>query len=364
MKKIFTLFACVSLFAAKSFSQVVETFESQSDFTKLIGQCWTFNTVSHTGAPASNVIAGNGSVVSQLGSTSQVITPYLNIGSSVTISFDYERVQSAIGSKTFKILLLDTLGTPTLLDNINLNDASVHSYTNTFTNANSPGVHFPLEGKIMFQFSDNVSVSFDDLNISASYFFNGGCPPAQSPLPIMLMSFQGNLNNGKVSLQWAVAQNEEADRFEVQRSADGVTFATAAVIMVTDKYGSESYSYSETTNAEKIYYRLKMVNDNQSTRYSKILAFQGNAASNSKALKIVNNPATDKLTLSFSSTNNQVVQVRVYDMAGRLQIDLKINVYQGSNLVSLPLSSTFKTGMYAVEVYAGSDRETVKFVKQ
>ena len=88
-----------------------------------------------------------------------------------------------------------------------------------------------------------------------------------------------------------------------------------------------------------------MVNDNQSARYSKILAFQGNAASASKALKIVNNPATDKLTLSFSSTNNQVAQIRVYDMAGRLQMDQKINVYQGSNLVSLQLSSTFKTGI-------------------
>jgi type IX secretion system substrate protein len=364
MKRIFTLFACTSLIAAKSFSQVVETFETQSDFTNLINQCWTFNTVSHTGAPASDVITGNGSVVSQLGSTSQITTPYLTLGSSVTISFDFERIQSAIGSKTLKVLLVDTSGILTLLDNINLNDGSVHSYTNTFSNSNTPGNHFPLQGKIMFQFSDNVSVSFDDLNISASYFYNGGCAPSQSPLPVMLMSFQGNMNNGKVSLQWSVAQNEEGDHFEVQRSTDGVAFATAAIVMVTDKYGSESYSYSETTNADKIYYRLKMVNDNQSVRYSKILAFQGNAAATSKALKIVNNPATDKLTLSYSSINNQVAQIKVYDMAGRLQMDQKINMYQGSNLVSLPLSSTFKTGMYAVEVYAGSDRETVKFIKQ
>jgi hypothetical protein len=364
MKKIFTLFACTSLIAAKSFSQVVESFETQSDFTNLINQCWTFNTVSHAAGPASDVITGNGSVVSELGSVSQISTPYLNLGSRVTLSFDYERVASGIGSKTLKIFLVDTLGVQTSLDNITLNDGSVHTYTNTFSNANTPGNHFPLQGKIMFQFSDNVSVSFDDLTISAPYFYPGGCPPAQSPLPVMLMSFQGNLNNDKVSLQWSVAQNEEGDHFEVQRSTDGVSFETAAVIMVTDKPGSESYSYSEVSTAEKIYYRLKMVNDNQSVRYSKILVFQGNAASASKALRIVNNPATDKLTLSFSSKNNQVVQIRVYDMAGRLQMDQKISVYQGSNLVSLQLSSTFTTGMYAVEVNAGSDREAAKFVKQ
>jgi len=361
MKKIFTLFACTSLIAAKSFSQVVETFETSSDFTNLISQCWTFNTVSHNGTTP---IDGAGSVTSQLNNTSQLSTPFLNIGSSLTISFNYQRVAVSGGSRTLKIYLVDTSGVQTILDNIPLNDANYNSYSNTFDNSNTPGNHFPIEGKIMFQFSDNVSVSFDDLNISANYFYPGGCSAAQSPLPVMLMSFQGNMNNGKVNLQWSVAENEEGDHFEVQRSADGATFETAAIIMVTDKYGTESYSYSETTNAEKIYYRLKMVNDNHSVRYSKILAFQGNAATSSKALKIVNNPATDKLTLSFSSTNNQVAQIRVFDMAGRLQMDQKINVYQGSNLVSLQLSSTFKTGMYAVEVYSGSDRETAKFVKQ
>ena len=361
MKKIFTLCACTSLFAAKSFSQIAESFETQGDFTNLINQCWTFNTVSHNG---STPIDGLGSVTSQLNSTSQIATPYLNLGASVTLSFNYQRVAVSGGSRVLKIYLVDTTGAQTILDNINLNDGNLNSYSNTFTNANIPGNHFPLQGKLMFQFSNNVSVTFDDLNISANYFYPGGCSPAQSPLPVMLMSFQGNMNNGKVSLQWSVAQNEEGDHFEVQRSADGVTFETAAIIMVTDKYGTESYSYSETTNADKIYYRLKMANDNQSVRYSKILAFQVSAASSSKALRIVNNPSTDKLTLSFSSKNSQVVQFRVYDMAGRLQMDEKINVYQGSNLVSLPLSSTFKTGMYAVEVYTGSDRETTKFVKQ
>ncbi|TMI78802.1 MAG: hypothetical protein E6H10_16490, partial [Bacteroidetes bacterium] len=89
MKKIFTLFACTSLIAAKSFSQIVETFETSSDFTNLISQCWSFNTVSHNGSAP---IDGIGSVTSQLNSTSQLATPRLNLGASVTISFNYQRV--------------------------------------------------------------------------------------------------------------------------------------------------------------------------------------------------------------------------------------------------------------------------------
>jgi hypothetical protein len=37
---------------------------------------------------------------------------------------------------------------------------------------------------------------------------------------------------------------------------------------------------------------------------------------------------------------------------------------EGSNVVSLPLSSTFKAGMYVVEVNNGTELHSSKFVKQ
>jgi len=81
-------------------------------------------------------------------------------------------------------------------------------------------------------------------------------------------------------------------------------------------------------------------------------------------LKIINNPATDKLTLSLSSINNQIVEIKVYDLAGHLQIDQRQNVYQGNNLISLQLGSALPTGMYAVQVTNGSEKQTAKFMKQ
>jgi drug/metabolite transporter (DMT)-like permease len=37
---------------------------------------------------------------------------------------------------------------------------------------------------------------------------------------------------------------------------------------------------------------------------------------------------------------------------------------EGSNVISLPLSSTFKAGMYVVEVNNGTELQSSKFVKQ
>jgi len=82
------------------------------------------------------------------------------------------------------------------------------------------------------------------------------------------------------------------------------------------------------------------------------------------SLTIVNNPATDKLTLSYSSASNQSLEIKIYDLAGRMQMNQKTNVYQGSNLISLTLNSAFRTGAYVVEVRNASERQTAKFVKQ
>jgi hypothetical protein len=42
----------------------------------------------------------------------------------------------------------------------------------------------------------------------------------------------------------------------------------------------------------------------------------------------------------------------------------KVTSLEGSNVISLPLSSTFKPGMYVVEVNNGTELQSSKFVKQ
>ena len=98
--------------------------------------------------------------------------------------------------------------------------------------------------------------------------------------------------------------------------------------------------------------------------YSKTILFQSETVANAGGLRIVNNPATDKLSLSFTSADNQPLEIKVYDLSGRMQMNQKINVYQGANIINLPLNSAFKTGLYAVEVCNSSEKLVAKFVKQ
>jgi hypothetical protein len=51
-------------------------------------------------------------------------------------------------------------------------------------------------------------------------------------------------------------------------------------------------------------------------------------------------------------------------MSGKMVMNKRVNMYEGNNIVSLPLSATFTSGMYVVEVVNGTDLQTAKFIKQ
>ena len=208
-----------------------------------------------------------------------------------------------------------------------------------------------------------------DVNMLVVVKSNSGCidkvlfSPTIAILSIKLVYFQGTLENNKVALKWRVEQNEEVDRFEIERSEDGTNFVTAGTVFPKSQSDAENYSYAESIKTYKVYYRLKMYDKTQTAEYSKAFVLQ-NPNVKGDSFRIINNPATDKLTLNYSSAGNQAVEIKIFDLAGRMQMNQKANVYQGSNFIDLPLSSAFKTGIYAVEVSNASESQTAKFVKQ
>ena len=188
---------------------------------------------------------------------------------------------------------------------------------------------------------------------------------AKSTLPIHLISFQGNMNkNNKVTLNWTVADNEIANNFEIERSFNGKDFTTVGVVFASEKMGTENYLFYETTSGtDKVMYRLKMIDEHHEVNYSRILIFLLKST-NTNNIKIIGNPVNDKLTFSYTSPATQIIDVKIYDISGRVLLNKKVNSLEGSNVISLPLSSTFKAGMYVVEVNNGTELHSSKFVKQ
>lgn len=184
-----------------------------------------------------------------------------------------------------------------------------------------------------------------------------------TPLAVKLLNFQGSLDNNKVSLQWIIGDNETASQFEVERSFNGKDFNMAALIFGTEKNGNEQYQYAENMTASKVFYRLRMMDNAGEITYSKILIFQSKSASDN-GIRIISNPVNDKLTFSFKAEKNEILDIKIFDMAGRMIVQDKLNAYKGSNMASLTLDSFLKGGMYIVDLTNGTSHSTAKFVKQ
>lgn len=259
---------------------------------------------------------------------------------------------------------------------INDNDPDGETMTPSIVTTSPDGV-VVLNDNGSFSFTPNTSFTGSITSFTYKLNDNGFAPLssniatvtinffAAATLPVNLIRFQGNVNkSNKVTLNWTAADNEMIDRFEVERSVNGKDFTTVAIVFATEKKGTEDYLYFETINSnDKVMFRLKMFDKGQDIDYSKILVFQPKSG-NSAAIKVYGNPVNDKLTFSYTSTAAQATDVRVYNLSGKIIMSQKVNSLEGSNMMSLPLSSTFKTGMYIVEVSNGNERQTAKFVKQ
>ncbi|MGF2413618.1 MAG: hypothetical protein ACQUYJ_14905, partial [Ferruginibacter sp.] len=93
------------------------------------------------------------------------------------------------------------------------------------------------------------------------------------PLPIKLISFNGNRNNNYTQLQWLINNQSTGDKFEIERSSNAVQFVKIGTVNSTI---STQYHFADTIIAATIYYRLKIISANGSSSYSNIILFKEN----------------------------------------------------------------------------------------
>jgi len=123
--------------------------------------------------------------------------------------------------------------------------------------------------------------------------------------------------------------------------------------------------YETVSSFDKVMYRLKMIDKNGHVNYSRTLVFRSKlTTTNNNTIKIFGNPVTDQLTFNYTAFTSRNIDVRIYDMTGRVLMTNKMNSLEGNNMISFSLDSTFKPSMYVVEVSNGTDIQKAKFVKQ
>jgi len=180
-----------------------------------------------------------------------------------------------------------------------------------------------------------------------------------------ISNFSANSINSNNRLSWTIASNQSISSFEVEKSTNGKDFKTIAVLIATEKFTTENYTYADTAiSSDKIMYRLRiLIKSSQNDFYSRIILVQSKIKLDDN-IRIMENPVRDKLFFNYNSTKVQEADIKIYSLTGKVLVNQKISGFKGNNLITIPLSSGFVPGMYILEVNTDIISQTLKFVKQ
>jgi hypothetical protein len=175
-------------------------------------------------------------------------------------------------------------------------------------------------------------------------------------LPVIYTSFYATRNNNNVVLTWSTAEEINNKNYEVQRSFDGSTWSTIAVIMgagTTNLTQMYSFTDKNMTNAVA-YYRIRQVDADGTSNYSAIKTIRLNAAT--PVTKIY--AANKTINIEFNQEIKNAVTIRLINLNG--QIIAQQNVAQAAYRVTMN-GNNFQSGIYVVQVTDGqSVKESAK----
>ncbi|SEJ16019.1 hypothetical protein SAMN05216327_106401 [Dyadobacter sp. SG02] len=159
------------------------------------------------------------------------------------------------------------------------------------------------DGMISFTADCSGSVQ-DNVRIAAdvSYLNNNFVISTEDPLPVTLVSFGVSTQEEHVRLSWATSSEVKSDQFEIQRSADGKKWSALGTVKAKGESSTrKEYTYlDEQPKAGDNFYRLKMIDQDQTFAYSSIKNIKMDGGAH---VVVYPNPAENDLTVRISDWN-------------------------------------------------------------
>jgi hypothetical protein len=161
-----------------------------------------------------------------------------------------------------------------------------------------------------------------------------GCPPSSGGnqvgatlitqcfliLPVDLLYFKAEIQLKVGWITWATSSEVDNDRFEIERSINGVDFSTlgkikgAGTTVITTLYHYTDFTPAIGNN----YYRLKQFDKDGKMKISQVRLVNYNTKSN---LTMFTNLSANELIIK--KNNNYPIRVQVYNATGQMLLDKK-----------------------------------------
>jgi hypothetical protein len=176
-------------------------------------------------------------------------------------------------------------------------------------------------------------------------------------LPISLSTFSYTINDKKVILNWETASESNSKQFIVERSSNGTDFeAIGSLPAAGNSNVVRQYAFTDNTPTYVNYYRLKQVDLDGKSVYSKILYAKVEKAS---PLQLMQNVVTTSLSYQVNSRVSGSI-LEIYDMTGRRLY--KAAAMEGVQSINV---SRWSAGKYLIRLLTNSGEVySHQFIKQ
>jgi len=189
-----------------------------------------------------------------------------------------------------------------------------------------------------------------------------GSKSNENPLPVNLVKFEADCNNGNIDIQWTTASEINNDYFTIERSSNAKDFDQIGKI---DGNGNSNnllnYIFKDPNFSDGInYYRLTQVDyDGTSKTYNFIQASCNQTTAN-QSVVIYPNPFRDIIYIyleNFDKTDK--INVELFNHYGQIIMEYE---YQNAEISSIDLSK-LPPAMYMIVLTSGDNIFTKKIIK-
>ena len=182
-----------------------------------------------------------------------------------------------------------------------------------------------------------------------------------SALPVELTSFTGSLTDCKVLLKWSTASELNFSHYEIQRSEDGRIFANIGKKVSSETITAADYTFIDTNANDENYYRLKMVDKDETFEYSNIINLDLDCKK-VDGIKVYPNPLSGpQLTVELYTESLNTTLV-ITDMTGRVIQTYILDTEFGQNTLRIN-TGDLPNGIYFIYESINSAASPVKFIK-
>jgi hypothetical protein len=253
-------------------------------------------------------------------------------------------------------------------------DSNNNKEDGSVTNNNGPGWLFIAAAKTRkVPFDKGYFAEFKVKNLS-EFWLSKEAMNANTPLPVDLISFTARKKDGPeasedVLTEWVTSSEVNFSHFELEvaRGNDALKLGqftqVGKILAGGNEKAGKRYAFTdyEPNKSDVRYYRLKMVDLDETFKYSTIRPVVINEKID---WQVYPNPSKDVINIVYQANAGDEVSVRVIDLTGRSSLKGSWAASGSAQKYQINLGSAdFTPGLYMVEVMAGKKREVFRVMK-